>query len=62
MNNTRIRIKMIECGLKQWELAKLMGISEPTLSKKLREELPEEEQDKIIEIIESSFSGGGNNE
>ena len=53
MNNARIRIKMIEYGIKQWKLAQLMGISEPALSKKLRDELPEEEQDRIIKIIET---------
>ena len=53
MNNTRIRIKMAERGLKQWELARLMKISEPALSRKLRDELEPEEQDRIINLIEN---------
>lgn len=53
MTNKRIRIKMAEAGLKQWELARLLGVSEPALSKKLRDELPGEEQDRIIEVIEN---------
>lgn len=52
MTNKRIRKKMIDKGLKQWELARLMGISEATMYRKLRDELPEEEQDRIIQLIE----------
>lgn len=52
MTNKRIRIKLVEAGMKQWELARAMSISEPALSKKLRDELPDEEQDQIIKLIE----------
>lgn len=54
MNNTKVRIKMIESGIKQWELARLLDISESALSRKLREDLPEEEQDRICDLIEKS--------
>ena len=54
MANIKIRVKMFETGIKQWELAKLMGVSESVLSRKLRDELPEEEQDRIIELIEEN--------
>lgn len=54
MANIKIRVKMFETGLKQWELAKLMGVSESVLSRKLRDELPEEEQDRIIKLIEEN--------
>ena len=57
MNNKRIRMRMLEVGLKQWELAKLMGVSEPTLSKRFRKELPEEEQDRIISLINNKVAG-----
>ena len=56
LSNTKIRIKMVEVGLKQWQLARIMGISESMLSRKLREELPEDEQDRICDLIEQ---GGG---
>ena len=56
MANIKVRVKMYETGLKQWELAKLMGVSESVLSRKLRDELPEEEQEKIIELIEGSLT------
>lgn len=54
MNNARVRIKMIEAGLKQWQLARVLGIDESALSRKLRDELTQEEQDRIIELIERS--------
>lgn len=42
---------MMRLGLAQWELAKLMGVSENTIWRLLREEQPEEEQDRIIWIM-----------
>lgn len=53
MKNQRIKIKMLEHNMKQWELARLLGVSESVLSRKLRDELPEEEQDRIIDLIEN---------
>lgn len=50
--NINIRIKLVEAGMKQWELARLLGISESQLSRKLRTELTQEEQERILEIIE----------
>ena len=54
MNNSKVRIKMLESGFKQWEVADLLGVSESVFSRKLRNELPEEEQDKIVNLIEQS--------
>lgn len=51
MNNIRIRIAMMEHNLKQWQLAKLLSVSESTVNRLLREELPEEEQEKIVGLI-----------
>ena len=53
MNNIKIRITMMEHNLKQWQLAKLLDVSESTVNRLLREELPEEEQDRIVEIIKN---------
>jgi predicted XRE-type DNA-binding protein len=39
-------------GIKQWQLAEAMGISETHLSRKLRKELPQEEKQNILDIIE----------
>ena len=58
MNNTKVRIKMIEAGLKQWQLAQILGIDESVLSRKLRYELPEEEQDRIVALIEETKKSG----
>ena len=54
MNNVKVRIKMIETGMKQWEVARLLGMSESVLSRRLRDELPEDEQDRIIALIEEN--------
>ena len=54
MNNAKIRIKMIETGMKQWEVARLLGMSESVLSRRLRDELPEDEQDRIVALIEEN--------
>lgn len=51
MNNKKVRIAMMEADIRQWELAKLMDISESSLTRKLREELPDEEQDEIVALI-----------
>lgn len=50
--NKRVREKIKECGLNQWEVAEMLGWSECYFSKKLRYELPEEEQTRIINTIE----------
>ena len=52
MNNKIIRIAMLEHGLSQWELAVILGISESQMSRKLRVELPEDEQKRIVSLIE----------
>lgn len=54
MNNTKVRIKMLETGVKQWEVASMLKISESAFCRKLRNELPEEEQDRIINLIEQN--------
>lgn len=56
MNNIRIRMSLIEHGLKQWELASILNVSESQLSRTLRTELPEEEQNRIIAKIEEVVS------
>ena len=49
--NIRIRTALEETRMRHWELADLLGISENTLTRRLRKELPEEEQKRIISII-----------
>ena len=57
MNNIRIRTRMLEAGIKQWQLAKLLKMSEPSMSRLLRRELPEEKQDEIIGLINHHMAG-----
>ena len=57
MKNKLVKFALLEAGMKQWELAELLGMSESALSRRLRDELPEEEQKRIIAIIENA--GGG---
>ncbi len=52
MNNMKIRIKLLEHNKRLWWLAGILGTSEATLSRRLRNELPEEEQNEIIQLIE----------
>jgi len=51
MTNIKIRIAMVECNIKQWQLAKLLNVSESTVNRLLREELPQERQDQIVGLI-----------
>ena len=52
MKNVEIRSAYMLAGIKQWQLAEAIGISETHLSRKLRKELPQEEKQTILEIIE----------
>ena len=51
MVNQKIRIAILESGVKHWEVALKLGIAEASFSRKLRHELPEDEQEKILEVI-----------
>ena len=62
MKNVKIKLAMTEFDLRQWELARLMGIHEGTLSRMLRNELPEEEQMKIVDLIQQHAREGQNND
>ena len=52
MNNSRVRNALFQNDLKYWQLARILGVSEATLSRKLRTELPADEQDRIVRMIE----------
>ena len=49
--NMKVRIAMMENQFTQWKLARLLGVSESTVNRMIREELPEEEQDRIVALI-----------
>ena len=52
MNNLKVRISMVEHDVKQYQLAQMMGRHEGSVSRMLRDELPDEEQDRIVRLIE----------
>lgn len=56
MKNERIRQELKSIGMKQWQLADLMGISEQTICRKFRKELPQAEQERIIALIRNSVA------
>lgn len=60
MNNVLIRTSMFQHNLRMFELARILDVSETTLYRKLREELPEAEQNRIVQLIEQS--GGDEND
>ena len=51
MNNFRIREELKRTGMKYWQLARLLGMSDATLSRHLRDEFSDEEQDRIVNLI-----------
>lgn len=53
MKNIKIRQALLSAGLKNYELAEMLGVSEWTLSRRMRKEMPEDEQKRIIELIQN---------
>ncbi len=51
MANIEIRNALKEKRMYNYELAELLGITEWTLSRKLRTELPPEEKKRILDLI-----------
>lgn len=49
--NCEIRSECRKHGIKLWELAAWIGISEATMTRKLRQELPSEQRDHILNMI-----------
>lgn len=51
MANLEVRTLLMEKNIRHFALAKELGIAEATLSRKLRDELPYTEKQKMIEAI-----------
>lgn len=49
--NFRIRLAAREAGIHHWEIAETLGISEGAFCRRMRHELPEAEQARILGII-----------
>jgi transcriptional regulator with PAS, ATPase and Fis domain len=56
--NIEIRQALKEANICHWELAEKLGIAESTLCVKLRKELPPEEKEKILMIIDGIKKDG----
>lgn len=53
MKNMIIRLHAKEKGVKFWQVAERLGMWESAFSRKLRHELPADEKEKIIGIIDA---------
>ncbi|MDJ0288207.1 MULTISPECIES: hypothetical protein [Bacillus] len=51
MKNREIKEAIQKAGLKQWEVAEKYGLHEGNFSRLLRRELPKEEKQKILKVI-----------
>ena len=49
--NSDIRSECRKHNVKLWELAEWIGVSESTMTRKLRQELPSEQKDHILSMI-----------
>lgn len=52
MYNKGIRSAAKNAGVRLWEVAAAYGINDGNFSRKLRQELPQEEKEKILAIID----------
>lgn len=52
MTNQEIRRAAESAGVRLWQIADALGISDSSFSRKLRKEFPQDEREKIISIIE----------
>ena len=51
LKNQAIRKAALVKGVRLWQVAEALGVHENTLSRRLRTELPQEEQERILSII-----------
>ena len=55
--NFRIRLAAREAGIHHWEIAETLGISEGAFCRRMRRELPEAEQARILATIDEISRG-----
>lgn len=58
MVNEKIKEALKNKGLRQWQLAEMLGISEQTICRRMRKELPLDEQEKMLSIIKDHKKEG----
>ena len=54
MANTDLRCEIVKSGLKNYQVATMLGVTETTFSRWLRTELPAEKKKEILEAIKAS--------
>ena len=52
MKNQALRQAAKAAKVPLWRIAAVLGVSEPTMTRKLRRELPENEKQQLLKIIE----------
>ena len=57
--NKEIREKARSAGVRLWQISKEIGVSESTLTRMLREELPENEANHLKTVIDRIGGEGG---
>ena len=55
--NLQVRLAAREAGVHHWEIAEALGISEGAFCRRLRHELPEDEQARILATIDEISRG-----
>ena len=53
MANTDLRCEILKSGLKNYQVATMLGVTETTFSRWLRTELPAEKKQEILKAMES---------
>lgn len=59
MRNVEIKQRAKEKGVKLWQLAERLGITDSTFSRRLRHELSEDEFMRVCTLIDELAAGGG---
>ena len=60
--NSDIRSTAKTKGVRLWEIAEFLKVSDPTMTRMLRRELPNEEKQRFLSIIEEIASARGQTE
>lgn len=61
MANQDLRNAAKSAGVPLWKIADALRVSEPTMTRKLRRELPEKEKQQMLRIIEHLAVGESDN-
>lgn len=57
--NVQVREAAAKCGVKLWQVAEALGISDATFSRHIRREFSPEEREKILGLIEKIAEAEG---